>query len=78
MIRQLSAKYHFAAIHTADTTGGKVTNRAILSIESEKVHRLYPPCFKCQSEVSDSLTSAPAVPDLMNIFLPTLTLIAPL
>ena len=30
MIRQLSAKYQFGAIHTADTKGGKVTNRALL------------------------------------------------
>ena len=29
--------------HTADTTEGQVTNWAILSIESEKVHRLYLP-----------------------------------
>ena len=35
----------FCAIHTtpADSTDGKVTNRALLPIESEKVHRLYPP-----------------------------------
>ena len=35
MIIQLSAKYHFGAMHTTDTTDGKVTNRAILSTESE-------------------------------------------
>ena len=40
-ISKLSAKYQFCAIHTADTTHGKVTNRALLSTESEKVHRLY-------------------------------------
>ena len=43
MISQLSAKYQFCAIHTADTTDGKVTTRASLSVESEKVHRLYMP-----------------------------------
>ena len=45
MIGQLSAKYHFGAMHTADrpTRNGKVTNRAILSSESENVHRLYWP-----------------------------------
>ena len=37
MISQLSAKYQFCTIHTADTTDGKVTTRAPLSIESEKV-----------------------------------------
>ena len=37
MISQLSAKYQFCSIHTADTTDGKVTTRAALSIESEKV-----------------------------------------
>ena len=37
MISQLSAlKYKFGAIHTADTTDGKVTNRALLSTKSEK------------------------------------------
>ena len=41
MISQLSAKYQFGAMHTADTTGGKVTNLALLSTDSEKVHRLY-------------------------------------
>ena len=30
-------------IHTADTTDGEVTNRALLSAESEKVHRLVLP-----------------------------------
>ena len=35
--------YQFCAIHTADTTDNEVTNLAHLSIESEKVHRLYPP-----------------------------------
>ena len=45
MISQLSAKYQFCAIHshTADTTDGKVTTRAPLSIESQKAHRLYVP-----------------------------------
>ena len=48
----LAAKYQFCTIHTADTTAsthstdGIVTNRALLSIESEKVHRLYPPAAK--------------------------------
>ena len=28
MISQLSAKYQFGAIHTADITDGKITNRA--------------------------------------------------
>ena len=41
MISQLSAKYQFGEIHTADTTTCKVTNRALLSTESEKVHHLY-------------------------------------
>ena len=45
MISQLSAKYQFCTIHTADTTDGKVTNQALLSIESEKVYRLYPPRY---------------------------------
>ena len=40
---QSNIKYQFCAIHTADTTDGKVTNRALLSTESEKVHRLYLP-----------------------------------
>ena len=39
MISQLSAKYQFSAIDAADTTDGKVTNRALLSAESAKVHR---------------------------------------
>ena len=34
MINQRSAKYHFGAMHTADTTDGEVTNRALLSNES--------------------------------------------
>ena len=42
MISQLFAKYQFGAIHAADTTDGKVTNRALLSTESEKVYHLYP------------------------------------
>ena len=46
MICQLYAKYQFGAIHTADTTYGKVTNRALLSAESEKVHRLYLPTIR--------------------------------
>ena len=37
MIIQLSAKYQFCAKHTAATSDGKITNRARLSIESEKV-----------------------------------------
>ena len=41
MISQLSAKYQFGAIDTADTPYSKVTNMALLSTESEKVHRLY-------------------------------------
>ena len=46
MISQLSAKYHSGAMHTASTTtDGKVTNRVILSTESEKLHRLYLPVF---------------------------------
>ena len=43
MISQLSAKYHFGAMHTADTTDGKVTNWTLLSTEFEKVHCLYLP-----------------------------------
>ena len=43
MISQLSVKYHFGVMHTADTTDGKVTNGALLSTESEKVHCLYLP-----------------------------------
>ena len=35
MISQLSAKYQFGAIQTADTTDSKVTNRDLLSTESE-------------------------------------------
>ena len=31
------------AMHTADTTDGKVTNRSRLSTESEKVHRFPAP-----------------------------------
>ena len=55
MISQLSAKYQFCAIHTADTTDGKVTTRVLLSIESEKVHRLYLPALVA---FSDSLTKS--------------------
>ena len=40
MITQLSAKHHFGAMHTADNTDGKVTNRVLLSTESEKVRAL--------------------------------------
>ena len=43
MISQLSAKYQFGAMHTADTTDGKVSNRALLSTESDKVHCLVLP-----------------------------------
>ena len=44
MISQLSAKYLLGAtMHSSDTTDGKVTNRALLSTESENVHRLYLP-----------------------------------
>ena len=39
-ISQLSARYQFGAIDTADTTDGKVTHLALLSAESEKDHRL--------------------------------------
>ena len=42
---KLSAKYQFGAIDTADTTDATVANRALLSNESEKVHRLYLPVF---------------------------------
>ena len=45
MISQLSAKYHFGMLHTADTTVGKVTNQALLSTESETVHRLHLPIY---------------------------------
>ena len=45
MISQLYAKYQFGAIETADTTDGKVTNMALRSAESEKVHSLYLPRF---------------------------------
>ena len=41
MISQLFAMYQFGGIDTADTTDGKVTNVALLSAESDKVHRLY-------------------------------------
>ena len=44
MISQLSSKYQLGAIHTADTTA---TDRALLSTESEKVHRLYLPYNAC-------------------------------
>ena len=49
MISQLAVKYQFGAIDTADTTDGKVTNLALLSTKSEKVHRLYlpPPDVGC-------------------------------
>ena len=43
MISQLSAKYYFGVMHTADTTDGEVTNRALLSTKSENVHLLYLP-----------------------------------
>ena len=33
----------YKLMHTVDTSDGKVKNRALLSIKSEKVHRLYPP-----------------------------------
>ena len=46
MISQLSAKYQFGAMHTADTTDGKVTNVPLLSTESEKVDLLYLPVIK--------------------------------
>ena len=51
MISQLSATYHFGAKHTADTTDGKVTNRALLSTESENVHRIgLPACAVVEDE----------------------------
>ena len=48
MISQLSAKY--LVRYTADTTDGKVTNLAVLSAKSEKVHRLYLPNFITHSD----------------------------
>ena len=39
MISRLSAKYYFGAMHTTDTTDSKLTNRALLSTESENVHQ---------------------------------------
>ena len=40
------AKYQFGAIHTADITDGKVTNRALNSAESYIFRRLYLPTNK--------------------------------
>ena len=54
MVGQLSAKYHFGAM---DTTGGKVMNRAILSNESENIHRLYLPVLMAMQTNSWSLVA---------------------
>ena len=52
MIGQLTDKYQFGAIQTAETTDGKVTNLALLSTESEKVHRLYLPVDARKSDMN--------------------------
>ena len=43
MISQLSAKYQFCTVHTADIIDGESPSNPRKSIVSEKVHRLYPP-----------------------------------
>ena len=54
MISQLSAKYQFGAMHTADTTDGKVTNRGSF------VHRIREsPPFLVAHWMIDNLIGAP-------------------
>ena len=57
MTSQLSGNYQFGVMHTADTTEGKITNMALLSTESEKVHCLYLPLIRWKML---SLLSCPA------------------
>ena len=72
MIIQLLAMYQFGVIRTAATTDGKVTNRARLSIESEKVHRLYPPVSLCEHE-EVSKTSVPGLSELRKSSMTAMT-----
>ena len=68
MITQLSAKYQFCAIHTADTitTAGKVTNRALLSTVSEQNGIRESPPFILAPQIGETAPTFGFAPTILN------------